>query len=56
MICVTPNTHVEPFKAIKNDASIMQTIMKKMSEIRFKFHNGDVFVIDRIFRNVKEYL
>jgi len=30
--------------------------MKKMPEVRYRFHKGDVFVVDRGFRVIREYL
>lgn len=60
MVCVAPNGYIidiiGPFKATENDASIMKTIMKNMPEVRSRFYNDDVFVVDRGFRDVKQYL
>ena len=60
MVCVAPNGYIidviGPFRATENDACIMQQIFEGMPEVRSKFQNGDVFVVDRGFRDVKTYL
>jgi len=43
-------------KATENDASIMRTITEKMPEVHYRFHESDVFVVDRGFRVIREYL
>jgi len=30
--------------------------MEKMSEVRYRFHKNNVFVVDRDFRDIREYL
>ena len=60
MMCVAPDGYIidvmGPYRAIQNDASIMEDIMKKMSEVRSMFRSSDIFVVDRGFRDVKAYL
>lgn len=55
MVCVTPDGYIVdvfgPFKAIENDAKIMQIIFDKKEEVKNVLMPSDVIVVDRGFRD-----
>lgn len=55
MLCVSTNGFIEavygPFNAKTNDATILNIIMNEQGNIFGEFREGDVFIIDRGFRD-----
>ncbi|KAH0534761.1 hypothetical protein KQX54_008093 [Cotesia glomerata] len=60
MVCVAPNGYIidifRPFPATQNDVSILLAIRKNMPQVKCKFKPGDVFVVDKGFRDAVNYL
>lgn len=60
MLCVATNGYIiavyGPFEARTNDANILNKIMNEPGNIFEEFRNGDVFVVDRGFRDVIQAL
>lgn len=55
MMCVTTNGYIidvfGPFEAVKNDAKCMKTIFERNLAVNEKLEPGDVFILDRGFRD-----
>lgn len=60
MLCVSPNGYIldciPEHAACDNDASILNSIFSSQDAVRNYFNRGDVFVLDRGFRDSKNYL
>lgn len=58
-VCTTDGYVVDmlgPFLANKNDADILRTIMTGSNDMQNLMKQGDIFIVDRGFRDVKAYL
>lgn len=59
MITTTDGTIIDllgPYKAVTNDADIMQYIFERNNDVQQIFQPGDSFILDRGFRDVKPML
>lgn len=60
MVCVTTNGYIidilGPFEAVKNDAKCMLEIMQRNQYVNGILRQGDVFILDRGFRDCKQEL